>query len=97
MAGIVQLAAWSKTLKKYRLVLSDEEGRLLTVISLDSLNDIGDVDVAAPADNEILYWNDGNSKWEVKALWTAAHKNTHDPEDGADKLDTAAPVKIGEA
>ena len=27
----------------------------------------------------------------------AAHKDTHDPVDGSDKLDSAAPVKIGSA
>jgi len=78
-------------------VKTDSQGRLYTVAVIDELDDIGDVHVPAPTDGYILYWNDGNSRWECKAAPIAAHKDTHDPEDGADKLDCAAPVKVAAA
>lgn len=78
-------------------VKTDSQGRLYTVAAIDELNDIGDVSVPAPTDGYILYWNDGNSRWECKAAPVGAHKDTHDPEDGADPLDTAIPVKVGAA
>lgn len=35
---------------------------------IENLNDIGDVSVPAPADDDILYWDDGASKWQARAL-----------------------------
>jgi len=39
---------------------------------------------------------DADGKLQISTTPTA-HKDTHDPEDGSDPLDTAEPVKIGEA
>jgi len=64
---------------------------------VEALNDIEDVDVATPTDQHIIYRDDASGKWKAKAIWTAAHKDSHDPQDGSDKLDTAAPVKVGSA
>ena len=74
----------------------DEDGSIHVVGYVDKLNDIGDVNVPAPADNDVLYWDAAASKWQSKANWVAAHKDTHDPQDGADPLDTAAPGSINE-
>jgi len=89
--------AWDDTNKAWVKVKSDNQGRLYTVAVIDELNDIGDVEVAAPADGEVLTWDDGAGDWVAAAPTPAAHKDTHDPEDGADPLDTAAPIKVGEA
>jgi len=91
------LWAWDTDNNEWVKVKTDDQGRLYTVATIDELDDIGDVYVPTPTDGYILYWNDGNSRWECKAAPIAAHKDTHDPIDGSDKLDTAAPVKIGEA
>lgn len=91
---------WYPEEEKWVKIRVDDDGSFHVVGYIDKLNDIGDVDVAAPTDLYILYWNNSNSKWECRALsdWTVpAHKDRHDPQDGADPLDTAAPVKIGEA
>lgn len=67
---------------------------------IDHLNDIGDVYVPAPTDEYLLYWDAPNSRWACRALVAGdlpAHKDTHDPIDGSDKLDTAIPVKVGAA
>jgi len=98
-AGVLNWG-WYPTDKKWLPLKVDEHGSIVIACTVDELNDIGDVDVAAPTDLYILYWNNSNSKWECRALsdWTVpAHKNRHDPNDGADKLDTAAPVKVGSA
>jgi len=50
----------------------DTEGKLLTSAagggSTDHLDDIGDVDVASPADGDGIYWNNANGNWEAKAF-----------------------------
>lgn len=96
MAGVF-LWAWDTDNNVWVKVKTDDQGRLYTVAVIDELDDIGDVYVPTPTDGYILYWNDGNSRWECKAVPTAAHKDSHDPIDGSDKLDTAAPVKVGSA
>jgi len=64
---------------------------------VEELEDIEDVDLTGIADTYVLYWDNASSTWKVKAIWVAAHKDSHDPQDGSDKLDTAAPVKVGAA
>jgi len=89
--------AWDGTNNNWVKIKTDDQGRLYTVAVIDELNDIGDVEVAAPADGEALVWDDGAGDWIAAAPTPAAHKDSHDPEDGADPLDTAAPVKVGAA
>jgi len=91
------LWAWDDTNKVWVKVKTDDQGRLYIVAVIDKLNDIGDVEVAAPGDGEALVWDAGAGDWIAAAPAPAAHKDLHDPEDGADKLDTAAPVKVGAA
>lgn len=96
----VKVWGWYTADGKWIPALVDSAGRLVMSIILARLDDIEDVDVPSPTDLYILYWNDTNSKWECRALsdWTVpAHKDRHDPNNGADKLDTAAPVKVGSA
>jgi len=91
------LWAWDTDNDEWVKVKTDSQGRLYTVAVIDELDDIGDVYVPTPTDGYILYWNDGNSRWECKAAPVGAHKDSHDPIDGSDKLDTAAPVKVAAA
>jgi len=91
---------WCPEEKKWVKLRVDDDGSFHVVGYIDNLDDIGDVDVAAPTDLYIVYWNATNSKWEARAFsdWTtAAHKDRHDPQDGADPLDTAIPVKVAAA
>jgi len=83
------LWAWDDTNKVWVKVKTDDQGRLYTVAVIDELDDIGDVSVPAPTDGYILYWNDGNSRWECKAVPTAAHAATHQ-NGGADEINIAA-------
>lgn len=97
MSGSALLWAWDIDNDEWVKVKTDSEGRLYTVAVIDELDDIGDVYVPTPTDGYVLYWNDGNSRWECKAAPVGAHKDTHDPIDGSDKLDTAIPVKVAAA
>ena len=87
---------WYPEEKKWVPVRVDVDGSIHVVGYVDKLDDIGDVNVPAPGDNEVLYWDAAAVKWQSKAAWVAAHKDTHDPQDGADPLDTAAPGSINE-
>lgn len=91
------LWAWDPDNEKFIKVLVDDTGRLEMSIVIARLDDIADVNVPAPGDDEVLYWDDAAGEWKVKAMPVAAHKDTHDPIDGSDKLDSAAPVKVGSA
>jgi len=82
--------------KKWVPLKVDSDGSIHVVGYVDELDDIGDVNVPTPADDDVLYWDNAASKWQPKANWVAAHKDTHDPQDGADPLDTAAPGSINE-
>ena len=88
---------WDATNKKWVKAAGTSAGALSIHAIVEKLDDIEDVDVATPTDQHIIYRDDAAGKWKAKAIWTAAHKDTHDPIDGSDKLDTAAPVKVGEA
>ena len=39
-----------------------------TLGAIDKLDDIGDVDVPAPNDNDVVAWNSTNNKWEAKNI-----------------------------
>jgi len=62
------LWAWDETNDKYIKVLVDDTGRLLTVASIDELDDIGDVYVPTPTDEYFLYWDAPNARWACRAL-----------------------------
>ena len=95
--GGEMLWAWDTDNEVWVKVKTDSQGRLYTVAVIDKLDDIGDVYVPTPTDGYILCWNNANSRWECKAIWVAAHKDSHDPQDGSDPVDTAIAVKVGEA
>jgi len=88
---------WDATNEKWVKLAGTSEGAMSIHALVEELNDIEDVNVPAPGDGEGLVWDDATSKWIAAAVGITAHKDTHDPEDGSDKLDTAAPVKVGEA
>jgi hypothetical protein len=62
------LWAWDDVNSKYIKVLVDDTGRLLTVASIDELDDIGDVYVPTPTDEYFLYWDAPNARWACRAL-----------------------------
>ena len=62
------LWAWDDTNKVWVKVKTDDQGRLYTVAVIDKLDDIGDVNVPAPTDGYVLYWDAAASKYQVKAL-----------------------------
>ena len=64
---------------------------------VEELNDVEDVNAPAPGADEVLTWDAVAGEWIAAAAAVGAHKDTHDPEDGADPLDTAIAVKVGEA
>lgn len=89
--------AWDTDNNVWVKIKTDSQGRLYTVAVIDELNDIGDVEVAAPGDGEALVWDNAAGDWVAAAPVPAAHKDSHDPQDGSDPLDAAAPVKVGSA
>jgi len=92
-----KLWIYDTTNKVWVPLAGTSEGAMSIHAIVEELNDIEDVSVAAPADNEALIWDATAEAWVAEAPVPAAHKDTHDPQDGSDKLDTAAPVKVGEA
>ena len=89
------LWAWSEDDKKFIKVKVDAEGRFRTVNEVDTLGSIGDVTLTDIANNDVIYWDATASKWkniahlgDADAHHADRHKDTHDPIDGADKLDT---------
>jgi hypothetical protein len=54
----------------------------------DHLDDIGDVNVPTPSDDDVLYWDNAASQWKCKANWTAAHHTTHE-KSGSDEVSLA--------
>lgn len=51
----------------------DSAGKLLITLSnLAHLNDIDDVNVPAPTDNYLLYWDEAAGKWQAKAIPSGA-------------------------
>lgn len=111
----------------------DAKGNVLVTVS--ELDDIADVNIPAPAESDLIKYDNATSKFialavaasriigrkatgAIAALAKAdiltiinvadgadvtgsnapqAHKDLHDPIDGSDKLDSAAPVKVGSA
>jgi len=71
------LEAWDATNEKWIKVKVDTEGRLLTVVTLPHLDDIEDVEVTGPTDLYILYWNNTNSRFELRAFTDWLHKTAH--------------------
>lgn len=63
----------------------DANGKVIVDMSAIMLGDLGDVSVAAPADDDILYWNDAASEWQAQAIWVAAHAASHE-NGGADEI-----------
>lgn len=59
---------WDSVNEVWRPIKVSATGALYIVETVDALNDIGDVDVAAPTDDFFLYWDDPASKWKARAL-----------------------------
>lgn len=75
---------WDTTNEKWVKLAGTAAGAMSIHAIVDELNDITDVDVAAPTDLYIVYWNNTNSKWECRAftawLHASAHQNGGDDE-----------------
>ena len=67
-------------------------------IADDNLVEVDGPGAGAPATGEYAKWtaNGLEGKSIAEAITDLAHKDSHDPEDGADALDTAAPAEIAE-
>lgn len=66
--GAVEMYGWSPDDKKWVKLQLDSDGSIHVVGYVDELDDIGDVDVAAPTDDYVLYWDEGDSKWKCKDI-----------------------------
>lgn len=67
MAGVL-MWGWEPTTKKWVKLRVDADGSIHVVGYVDKLDDIGDVDVAAPGDGNFLYWDAAGPKWKDKAM-----------------------------
>ena len=75
MPGVLNWGYYPTT-KKWVPLRVDEDGSIHVVGYVDKLNDIGDVNVPAPGDGNVLYWDDAAGKWKDKAhadLTTGVH------------------------
>lgn len=54
--------------KEWKPLRVDIDGSIHVVGYVDELDDIGDVDVAAPTDGYVLYWDDFAGKFKLKAF-----------------------------
>jgi len=77
----------------YDLAAAKWKNRLLSSWDLSDLgtkvlNNLDNVNVPAPTDQYVLKYDDASGLWIASLV--PAHKDRHDPNDGADKLDTAA-------
>lgn len=88
MPGVL-LWSWDDTNEKWIPVISDTEGRIKMSIVIARLDDINDVDVPAPSDEDILYWDTAAGKWKAKASAAGAHASTHQ-NGGADEVNVGA-------
>jgi len=73
MAG-EQMWGWYPAGNKWVKLQVDEDGSIHIVGYVDKLDDIGDVNVPAPGDGEVLYWDNAAGKWQTKTIeeWGAA-------------------------
>ena len=58
------LYAWDDTNKVWVKIKTDSQGRLYTVAVIDELDDIGDVNVPTPTDDDLLYWDEAAGMWQ---------------------------------
>ncbi len=74
MAKDVTLWLWDSDNEVWVKLAGTASGAMSIKAIVEALTDIEDVDAAAPTDLHILYWNDGNSKWEARAFadWEAS-------------------------
>ena len=75
MPGVLNWGYYPTT-KKWIPLRVDEDGSIHVVGYVDKLDDIGDVNVPAPGDGNVLYWDDAAGKWKDKAhadLTTGVH------------------------
>lgn len=74
MAGVLAWG-WYVTDGEWLPIVVDSEGRVRTVAEIDHLDDIGDVNVPAPADGDLFKWDAATGKWIPIALYVAdGHK-----------------------
>lgn len=84
----VLMYGWDKDAEEWRKVLVNEDGKLII--------DPSEIFEDTPTDGETSKAPTSNWAYDIEVAFLA-HKNRHDPEDGADPLDTAIPVQVGDA
>lgn len=62
------LWGWYPTTSEWKKLKVDVDGSIHVVGYVDSLDDIGDVNVAAPADGESLVWDAAAGEWVAEAV-----------------------------
>lgn len=71
------LWGWDSTNEVWIPIEVDANGYLKVDLSSVNLDDLADLDVAAPGDNHLIYWDDAAGKWKARALVFAdADKDT---------------------
>ena len=73
---------------EWRPIKVSPTGALYMIETVDALDDIGDVNAPAPADNESLTWDAATSKWIPEAVTPGAHAASHQ-DGGADEISVA--------
>lgn len=71
MSGVLGWG-WDATNEVWRPIKVSATGALYIVETVDALDDIGDVNVPAPGDGEVLAWDDGAGEWVALAIPAAA-------------------------
>lgn len=73
---------------EWRPIKVSPTGSLYMIETVDALNDVGDVNAPAPADNEALTWDAATSKWIPEAATPGAHATSHE-DGGGDEISVA--------
>jgi hypothetical protein len=73
------------------------DGSQLTSLSIDSVNNIGDVTVTTPAAGDALIYDDVSSEWQNQALATVATTGAYSDLSGLPTLGTASGEDVGTA
>lgn len=87
MPGVL-VWGWDTDNEKWIQILVDSEGRLQMSIVIARLDDIADVNVPSPSDDDVLYWDDAAGEWKAKAISAGVHASTHE-NGGADEISVA--------
>jgi len=80
------LYGWDATTSEWIKLQVDASGFVKVDLSAVDLGDLGDVNLAGIAANDIIYWNTVAGEWQPIAMWVAAHAASHEL-GGADEID----------